>query len=73
MGPSPEYWVLHEWLFNAYLLGRQSDKSVGMCMLFGPGWRQIEQEMVAGMIATDPELREHCLNTMMKRVRVKGT
>jgi len=73
---SAEYQALHEWLFNAYLLGKQSDRSVDMCMLFGPDWRQIEQEMVAEqmaeMIASDPGMKEYCLKKVVERIPIEA-
>jgi len=68
---SAEYRTLHKWLFNAWLLGKQSDRSVEMCMLFGPDWRQIEQQM-AEMIASDSGMKEYCLKKVVESIPIEA-
>ena len=71
--PSSEYWVLHKWLFTAYLLGHKETpgcmrRDVAMTCLLGPDWPRKEEELMVELIASDPGLKDYYLKTVMERI-----
>lgn len=61
METDASYWVLHQWLFDAYVAGMKTGglsympRPIAMTCLFGPNWREEEEKIALDYARKNPE------------------